>query len=258
MTGPLPLWNGAVTHEASVVVACRTADDVRGALERARAEGLPVSVLGGGHDWAGRAVRPGGLVIDLLPMRAVEVDDGVAEVGGGATAADLVAAAAPAGYAAATGAIGAVGVAGLTLGGGYGPLLGVAGLALDTMLGAEVVLADGSIVTTDAEHEPELFWALRGGGGNFGVVTSLRLRLQPYPTVLAGSVLFPFSQAAEVLAGFAELVAEAPDALTVSAGITSSPDGAPVVYRDMSVAPPENRGDQTRATDRSLTPSPSS
>jgi FAD/FMN-containing dehydrogenase len=230
MTEPLPLWNAAVTHEASVVVPCRTADDVRGALERARAEGLPASVLGGGHDWAGRACRPGGLVIDVRPMRGVEVRDGVAEVGGGATAADLVAAAAPAGYAAATGAIGAVGVAGLTLGGGYGPLLGVAGLALDTLLGAEVVLADGNIVTTDAEHEPELFWALRGGGGNFGVVTSLRLRLQPYPTVLSGQVLFPFSQAAEVLAGYAELVADAPDPLTVPAGIVSSPDGAPVVY----------------------------
>jgi FAD/FMN-containing dehydrogenase len=129
ITEPLPLWNGAVTHEASVVAPCRTADDVRGALERAGADGLPVSVLGGGHDWAGRAVRPGGLVIDLRPMRA-------------------------AGYAAATGAIGAVGVAGLSLGGGYGPLLGVAGLALDAMPSAEVVLADGSSVTTDAEHEP--------------------------------------------------------------------------------------------------------
>jgi FAD/FMN-containing dehydrogenase len=230
MTEPSLLWNGAVKHEASVVVPCRTVDDVRGALERARAEGLPASVLGGGHDWAGRSVRPGGLVIDLRPMRAVEVSDGVADVGGGATAADLVAAAAPAEYAAATGAIGAVGVAGLTLGGGYGPLIGVAGLALDTLLGAELVLADGTIVVTDAEREPELFWALRGGGGNFGVVTSLRLRLQPHPTVLAGSVLFPFSQAAEVLAGYGELVAQAPDALTVQAGIIGSPDGAPVVF----------------------------
>jgi FAD/FMN-containing dehydrogenase len=189
------LWNGAVSHEASLVLPCRTADDVRGGLARARAEGVPVSVLGGGHDWAGRAVRPGGLVIDLRPMRAVEIQDDVAEVAGGATAADVVAAAASAGYAAATGTVGAVGMAGLTLGGGYGPLCGVAGLALDTLLGAEVVLADGSIVTTDDAHEPELFWALRGGGGNFGVVTSMRLRLQPHPTVLAGTVLFPFSQA---------------------------------------------------------------
>jgi FAD/FMN-containing dehydrogenase len=224
------LWNGAVAHEASLVLPCRTADDVRGALERARAESLPASVLGGGHDWAGRAVRPGGLVIDLRPMRAVAVHDGVADVAGGATAADVVAATGPAGNAAATGTVGAVGMVGLTLGGGYGPLCGVAGLALDTLLGAEVVLADGSIVAADAEHEPELFWALRGGGGNFGVVTSMRLRLQPYPRVLAGSLLFPFSQAAEVLAGYGELVAEAPDALTVQAGIISSPDGAPVAF----------------------------
>jgi FAD/FMN-containing dehydrogenase len=178
---PLSLWNGAVKHSPAITVPCRSPQDTRRALQRARDEDLPVSVLGGGHDWAGRAVRPGGLVIDLRPMRDVNVHDGVAHVAGGATAADLVAAAARADYAAATGTVGAVGMAGLALGGGYGPLCGVAGLALDTLLGAEVVLADGSIVTTDPEHEPELFWALRGGGGNFGVVTSMRFRLQPHP-----------------------------------------------------------------------------
>jgi len=227
---PPSLWNGAVKHRPALVVACRSPEDIRGALQRARDEQLPVSVLGGGHDWAGRAVRPGGLVIDLRPMRAVAVHDGVADVAGSATAADLVAAAATANYAAATGAVGAVGMAGLALGGGYGPLCGVAGLVLDTLLGAEVVLADGSIITTDAEHEPELFWALRGGGGNFGVVTSLRFRLQPHPTVLAGSVLFPFAQATEVLVGYGELVAGAPDALTIQTGVISSPDGTPVVF----------------------------
>jgi FAD/FMN-containing dehydrogenase len=135
-------------------------------------------------------------------------------------------------------------MAGLALGGGYGPLCGVAGLALDTLLGAELVLADASIVTTDGEHQPELFWALRGGGGNFGVVTSMRFRLQPHRTVLAGSVLFPFSQAAEVLTGHAELVAQAPCALTVQTGIISSPDGTPVVFANPTWASERREGER--------------
>src|SRR5258705_11257417 len=134
------LWNAGVSHRPAAVVSCRTASDVRQAIARARAEGLPLSVLGGGHDWAGRAFRPGGLVIDLGSMKDVEVEGDVATVGGGATAAEVIAAAAQAERVAATGTVGAVGMAGLTLGGGYGPLCGAAGLALDNLLGAEVVL----------------------------------------------------------------------------------------------------------------------
>jgi FAD/FMN-containing dehydrogenase len=224
------VWNGAVTHQPAMSLPCHTVEAVKEALRQARTQGLPVSVLGGGHDWAGRAVRPGGLVIDLRAMRGVQVEGDTARLGGGATAADLVSATAPTGQVAATGTVGAVGMTGMTLGGGYGPLCGTAGLSLDNLLGAEVVLADGRVVNADAQHEPELFWALRGGGGNFGVVTSLRLRLHPYPTVLAGSVLFPFAQAREVLGRYAELARTAPDALTMQVGIVTIPDVGPALF----------------------------
>jgi FAD/FMN-containing dehydrogenase len=171
------IWNAAVQHRAALIMRPESTRDVQEAICRARDRGMRLSVLGGGHDWAGRAVREGGLVIDLSGMRTVTVDAQarVATVGGGATAADVMDAAAPYGLVAAAGNVGCVGMTGLTLGGGYGPLNGRFGLALDNLIGAEVVLADGRIVTADATQEPELFWALRGGG-NFGVVTPLDAR----------------------------------------------------------------------------------
>ena len=191
------IWNAAVKHRPAVVVRARAARGVQEAIRVARECALPLSVLGGGHDWAGRALCDGGLLIDMSRMRGVKVDASarVATVGGGATAADVMAAAAPYGLVAAAGNCGGVGMTGLTLGGGYGPLNGRFGLALDNMLCAEVVLADGRIVIADATHEPELFWALRGGGGNFGVVTAMQHRLHPVPSIRTGMLLFPFSEA---------------------------------------------------------------
>jgi FAD/FMN-containing dehydrogenase len=139
-------------------------------------------------------------------------------------------AAAPYRLVAAAGNIGCVGMSGLTLGGGYGPLNGRFGLASDNLLGAEVVLADGRIVTADATHEPELFWALRGGGGNFGVVTSMRMRLHPLDRLIGGMIMFPWSQAATVLRGLGEALSTAPDQLTVQSGLKSGPDGSPAVF----------------------------
>ena len=230
MDETVEIWNAAVPLRPAGVWRCCRADEVSDAVRRARADGKALSVLAGGHDWAGRAVRDGAHVIDLRGMREVKVDGDVATVGGGATANDLIAAAAASGRSAATGSVGAVGVAGLTLGGGYGPLNGIAGLAADNLLSAEVVLADGTIVTATETSEPDLLWALRGGGGNFGVVTSMIVRLHPIPAVTAGQVIFPVGQASDVLAGFGELIAGAPDELTVQAGFLSAPDGTPVLF----------------------------
>ena len=219
-------------HRPAVVVRARAPRGVREAIRVARDHGMRLSVLGGGHDWAGRALCDGGMVIDLSRMRGVTVDASarVAAVGGGATTADVMAAAAPHGLVAAAGNMGVVGMTGLTLGGGYGPLNGRFGLALDNLLGAEVVLADGRIVFADATHEPELFWALRGGGGNFGVVTSMLVRLHPVNTLIGGLIVFPWPQAAAVWRGLREVLATAPDELTVQSGLLPGPDGQPTFF----------------------------
>ena len=226
------IWNGAVDHYPALFALCETVADVQAAIGAARGHGLALSVRGGGYDWAGRALCHGGMVIDLSPMRAVTVDPAtrIATVAGGATGLDLAAAAAAHGLAAVTGTIGAIGMAGLTLGGGHGPLSGRCGLALDNLLEAEMVLADGSRTTADAAENADLFWALRGGGGNFGVVTSMRVRLHAPGTVLAGMITFPWSEAATVLRGYAEIMASAPDELTVQAGLLPGVDGEPMAY----------------------------
>ncbi|MFF3573400.1 FAD-binding oxidoreductase [Nocardia jiangxiensis] len=230
--GALVIWNAAVHHRPALIVRTESPRDVQEAIRVARDHGMRLSVLGGGNDWAGRAVCDGGLVIDMSGMRSVTVDPGarVATVGGGVIAADLIDAITPYGLVAATGNVGCVGMTGLTLGGGYGPLNGRFGLALDNLLGAEVVLADGRIVTADATHEPELFWALRGGGGNFGVVTSMRVRLHALDRLIGGMIVFPWSQAARVWRALDEVLSTAPDELTVQSGLLSGPDGNPAVY----------------------------
>lgn len=225
------IWNGAVQHQPELFAVCETSADVQAAVRSARGHGLTLSVRGGGHDWAGRALRHNGLVVDLSHMRRVEVDPNasVATIQGGATGVDVISATGPHGLVAATGNWGAVGMVGLTLGGGYGPLTSRYGLAVDNLLGAEVVLADGRLVYCDTHENPDLFWALRGGGGNFGVVTSMCVRLHPIRQVLAGRMLFPWPQAESVLGGYAEVIANAPDELSILGGVLSAPDGSQVV-----------------------------
>jgi FAD/FMN-containing dehydrogenase len=218
-------WNAQVTARPALVAQCRTAADVQAAVRAARSTGMPLSVLGGGHDWAGNAVRDGSLLVDLSGMRQVTVQGAEARVAGGATVSDVLDAARPHGYAAAVGTVSSVGFAGLTLGGGYGTLIGVVGLGVDNVLSAEVVLADGRVVTADPHQEPDLFWALRGGGGNFGVVTELRTRLHPVATVTSGTIAFGWDQARSVLRGWRDLMASADDALDVMFGAVSTPNG---------------------------------
>ena len=226
------IWNGAVRHRPAIIARCADADDVSSALRAASRLGLPVSVRGGGHDWAGRAIREGGLVVDLSALRGVRVDPerAVAEVQGGALASDLLDSAAAYGLATAAGAVRSVGLVGMAMAGGYGGLIGRFGLTLDNLLSAEVVLADGSRVVAGPDSDRELWWALRGGGGNFGVVTSARIRLHGLGPVLAGMVAYPHAQARPVLRGYREIIAAAPDELTVMAGFLTGPGGEPVVF----------------------------
>ncbi|MFJ5260783.1 FAD-binding oxidoreductase [Streptomyces sp. NPDC088387] len=232
------LWNGAVGRRPGVVLRCADVGDVQTGVRAAREFGVPLSVRGGGHGWTGDAVADGGLVLDLIGMRRVTVDAdaGTADVEGGARAMDVALAAEAHGMVAVTGTSGSVGIVGFTLAGGYGPLAGRFGLGVDNVVAVDIVLADGTAITTDADHEPELLWALRGGGGNFGVVTSIRVRVHPLaggvadPTVLAGTVMYPWEQATSVLKGLAERQPHVPDELTVQCGVVTGPAGDPLVF----------------------------
>ncbi len=222
------IWS-MTDRKPALIAHCANAGDVQHAVRLAREADVPLSVRGGGHDWAGRALCDG-LVIDLSSLRTVQVADdrSWARVGGGARARDLLGVTDILGLAAATGSVGSVGLAGLTLGGGYGPLTGRFGLACDNLIAAELVLADGSGITVTEQSEPELLWALRGGGGNFGVVTAMDVRLHVLPTVLSGLILYPFEAARAVLEGVSAIAANAPDNLDIQAVLLSGPDGGPV------------------------------
>jgi hypothetical protein len=223
------IWSKPVGRTPRAVVHCQTADDVRSAIRAARECGLPLLVRGGGHDWAGRALCDG-VVIDMSGMKSVTVaSDETATVSGGARAADVVAATDPLGLAPVTGSVAAVGITGLTLGGGYGPLIGRFGLALDNLEASEVVLANGRVVIADHPNEEELYWALRGGGGNFGVVTAMRIALHRLPSVRSGMLIYPFADAKAVLEGCAEIGRSGPEELTSQVGFACGPDGAPMI-----------------------------
>jgi FAD/FMN-containing dehydrogenase len=224
------IWAKPTGRMPRAVVHCTTTEQVRATIRAARERGIPLSVRGGGHDWAGRALCEG-IVIDLSEMRGVLIDpeDLTAHIAGGARASDVVTIADPLGLALVTGSVGSVGMAGFTLGGGYGSLIGRFGLALDNLISADVVLADGRLVTASHDSEPDLFWALRGGGGNFGVVTAMRHRLHEVPRIRSGLIFYPFSEAEQVLARCADIAAVAPDELSVQILLAVGPEGGPVV-----------------------------
>jgi FAD/FMN-containing dehydrogenase len=224
------IWAKPTCLMPRAVAHCWTAEDVQHTIRAARECDVALSVRGGGHDWAGRALCDG-IVIDLAAMTNVSVaaDGRTAWIAGGARAVDVVEATDPRGLAAVTGSCGAVGMTGMTLGGGYGPLIGRFGLALDNMIAAEVVLSDGRIVTASQQQDQELYWALRGGGGNFGVVTAMRQCLHPLSRIRSGMLVFPFAEAARVLEACADIAACAPDELNIQLGFATRADRAPMV-----------------------------
>ena len=224
------VWNGMFDRRPAVIARPVDAADAAEAVVVAAAHGLPLAVRGGGHHVAGLATDDGALVIDLRDLRNVDVDAAtrVARVGGGATWADVDAATAPHALAAAGGLVSETGVAGLTLSGGMGWLRRRVGLSCDNLLAAEVVLSDGRIVVCDEDRHPDLYWALRGGGGNFGVVTRFDLRLHPLPTeVDVAFTLYPLEDAARVVAGVLEGVAGLPEGIAPLFVFGRAPEAAP-------------------------------
>ncbi len=224
------VWNGMIDRRPALIARCTSVADVQATLAFGRAEGLLIAVRGGGHNAAGLSSSEGGLVIDLTPMHQVEVDAQArtARAGGGTTWGQFDAATQAHGLAATGGAISTTGIGGLTLGGGIGWLMRKYGLACDGLIAAEVVTADGQLVTASADEHPDLFWALRGGGGNFGVVTTFTFRLHPVTDVLGGLLVHPAERARDLLHFYRESTSQAPDELTLFAGLMTSPEGTPI------------------------------
>jgi FAD/FMN-containing dehydrogenase len=221
------VWNGDIDRYPAVIARCSTADQVAAALKFGRREGLEISVRGGGHSFAGFSVCNGGLMINLSEMRQVSVDPGTrrARCGGGATWADVDAATQPYGLAVPGGIVSHTGIAGLTLGGGMGWLTHRAGLTCDNLVSAEVVTADGRILTASAQENADLFWAIRGGGGNFGIVTSFEYRLhEAGPLAHLGLFFWGVDQGAEALRLSRDFAAALPAAMgTIIAGLCAPP-----------------------------------
>ena len=210
------VWNGAVDRRPRLIARCRETADVAAAVRFARDRSLEIAVRGGGHNVAGTAVCDGGIVIDLSAMRAVSVDPvgRTALIEGGALWGDVIHETQAHGLATTGGIVSHTGVGGLTLGGGIGWIMRKHGLAVDNLVQAEVVTAEGEIVEASDRHHPDLFWALRGGGGNFGVVSAFRFTLHPVgPIVLAGPVFWAAQDTTEVLRFYRDFVADAPDEL---------------------------------------------
>jgi FAD/FMN-containing dehydrogenase len=222
------VWNGMIDRRPACIARCKSVEDVQNAIRFARDENLPIAIRGGGHNAAGLAVVDDGMVIDLSDMRDVVVDPArrTARAGGGVTWGEFDAATAAHGLATTGGAVSTTGIAGLTLGGGLGWLMRSYGMTCDNLIGADVVTADGELVRASASENPDLLWALRGGGGNFGVVTTFEFQLHPVLNVFGGILLYPFESVRDVMRLYRDVTKNAPDALTMFAGMLHSPDGA--------------------------------
>jgi len=225
------IWNGMIDRRPAVIARCATAEDVRTAVKLARSEALPISIKGGGHGVAGTAVCEDGLMIDLSGMKGVIVNASAREAfaAPGVLWGEFDAATQAHGLATTGGQVSHTGIAGLTLGGGLGYLMGKHGAACDNVISLDVVTCDGESLVASEEQNADLFWAMRGAGANFGIVTSFRYCLHPLEQVLAGMLLYPRQQAGELIAFHREFLAGSPDELDTTVGFLNSPDGIPLV-----------------------------
>jgi FAD/FMN-containing dehydrogenase len=225
------IWNAIIDKHPGIIARCTGVADVVHAVSFARENELLIAIRGGGHNVGGRALCDEGMVIDLSRMKGIHVDakNRTARVQAGATLGDVDRETHLYGLAVPAGVVSATGIAGLTLGGGVGWLVRKYGLTCDNVLSFDIVTAEGKLLTANAEENSDLFWALRGGGGNFGVVTSFEYRLHPVSSVLGGMVVYPRGQAVEVLRFYRAFTQSAPEELTAYAGLLHTPDGTPAI-----------------------------
>jgi FAD/FMN-containing dehydrogenase len=250
------IWNGMVDKRPALIARCTSPQDVKAAITLARTEGFHVSVRGGGHGIAGTAVCQDGLMIDLSPMKKVVVDptqrEAIAQPG--VLWGEFDRAAESHGLATTGGQVSHTGIAGLTLGGGLGYLMGRHGAVCDNLLSLDLVTAEGELVTADAEHNPDLFWAARGAGANFGVATSFRYRLHPLAGVIGGLIIHPRERAKEFIAFYREFLHGTPDELATTLAFLHLPDGTPVVAAVVVYAGPAEEGERVLAPLRAFGP----
>ncbi len=244
------IWNGMFDRRPALIARCAGAADVIQSVNFARAHQLLVAVRGGGHSLSGQSVCDDGLMIDLAPMRSVRVDPArrLARVEPGVLLGDLDRESLPFGLVTTTGTVSHTGAAGLTLGGGFGRLARRFAMTCDNVTRVDVVTADGKFLQASAAENPDLFWGVRGGGGNFGVVTSFEYRLHPFDgRVFGGHLVYPFAQARDVLRGFADAYAQAPEELWVEPVLTAAPTGERGVMLDVCYSGPLADADRALA-----------
>lgn len=225
------VWNSMIDRKPALIAQCTDADDIAAAVKFARKHDLLVSVHGGGHNVAGNAVCEGGLMIHLSKMKAINVDvaNKTATVEPGVLLKEFDAATLALGLATTGGTVSDTGLAGLTLGGGLGYLGGKHGTTCDNLLAAEMVTADGKKILVDKDNHPDLYWAIRGGGGNFGIVSKFKYQLHSFgPNVVAGMILYPMDKAKETLQFYRNFIRKTPDEMASYAGFIVTPDGLPV------------------------------
>jgi FAD/FMN-containing dehydrogenase len=246
------VWNGNVDRRPGLIVRCTGAADVQQAVNFARSLGLLVSIRGGGHSAPGYGTNEGGLVIDLSPMKGIRVDPDARTVSaqGGVLWRELDHETQAYGLATTGGTVSNTGITGLTLGGGLGWLMGKHGLTVDNLISADLVTADGEFRKASAKDNPDLFWALRGGGGNFGVVTSFEYRLHPVTQVLGGMVIYPLDQARDVLRFYRDFCGTLPDEAEAYAALLTAPQGMPVAALILGYNGPIAEGEKVLAPAR--------
>ena len=243
------VWNGMVDKRPALIARCAGTADVVASVRFAREHDLVISVRGGGHNYAGKSVCEGGLMIDLSPMKGIIVDPGrrTVRAGAGLRLGEFDQATQAHGLATTLGVNTDTGIAGLTLGGGYGWLGGRFGLACDNLLAAEVVTADGRQLTASADENSDLFWGLRGAGANLGIVTRFDYRLHPIGQVLGGMVIYPMSNGRAALRLFDDFADTCPDEVSCAGLLLSAPDGAPAVAIAVCYTGPSDKGEAVLA-----------